>query len=350
MLERLLGDQVDSSGRYLAEVIYGANDGIVTTFAVVAGVAGAALNPSIVFVLGLANLLADCFSMGMSDYLSRRSEVDYQRAQGDADAGTGDDGKPPASTAAVTLAGFVVAGGTPLVPYALALEPLFPLSVVFTRVAFFAVGASRSLVTARRWYVNGAEMFVVGMAAATVAFVVGVLLKGFAWLSSPELVERADVPAGALHGVSAPAVGGTGPAGGSTFPVTRRTPDHGRTLRGLRGRRGPLPLAARPRQRQHPRRLRPGVRHPAEGHRGRRERQAVRGRRRRRAALTSAARRTSPSPTRAEVARLDDPGDVRRPGALVDEPSPGRRRPHPLPGSSSTAPPPRTVGRPQYRR
>lgn len=64
MLERLLGDEVESSGRYLAEVIYGANDGIVTTFAVVPGVAGAALDPSIVLVLGAANLFADGFSMG----------------------------------------------------------------------------------------------------------------------------------------------------------------------------------------------------------------------------------------------------------------------------------------------
>lgn len=81
MLERLLGDDVESSGRYLAEVIYGANDGIVTTFAVVSGVAGAALNPSIVLILGAANLFADGFSMGMSNYLSRRSELDYHRSQ-----------------------------------------------------------------------------------------------------------------------------------------------------------------------------------------------------------------------------------------------------------------------------
>ena len=59
MIERLLGDEVASSGRYLAEVIYGANDGIVTTFAVVSGVTGAALDPSIVLILGAANLFAD---------------------------------------------------------------------------------------------------------------------------------------------------------------------------------------------------------------------------------------------------------------------------------------------------
>ena len=181
MIERLLGDDVDDSGKYLAEVIYGANDGIVTTFAVVAGVAGAALNPSIVLVLGAANLFADGFSMGMSNYLSRRSEMDYQRStrKGGGPAPPSD-GKSPRRTAFVTFAGFVVAGWAPLLPYLFGLAPAFLFSILFTGLAFFGVGASRSLVTDRRWVLNGGEMFVVGMAAATVAFVVGTLLKGLA--------------------------------------------------------------------------------------------------------------------------------------------------------------------------
>ncbi len=182
MIERLLGDDVDDSGKYLAEVIYGANDGIVTTFAVVAGVAGAALNPSIVLVLGAANLFADGFSMGMSNYLSRRSEMDYQRSarKGGGPSPPPADGKSPRRTAFVTFAGFVVAGWAPLLPYLFGLAPAFRFSILFTGLAFFGVGASRSLVTDRRWLVNGGEMFVVGMAAATVAFVVGTLLKGLA--------------------------------------------------------------------------------------------------------------------------------------------------------------------------
>lgn len=182
MLKRLLGDDVESSGRYLAEVIYGANDGIVTTFAVVSGVAGAALNPSIVLVLGAANLFADGFSMGMSNYLSRRSELDYQNSVRGAEADTivSEDGKSPKRTAFVTFLAFVVAGWAPLVPYIFDLMPVFRLSVAFTGVTFFLVGASRSLVTTRAWYVNGVEMFVVGMAAAIVAYTVGNLLGGIA--------------------------------------------------------------------------------------------------------------------------------------------------------------------------
>ena len=80
MLTRLLDGELGDSGAYLAEVIYGANDGIVTTFAVVAGVAGAALDPGVVVILGVANLLADGFSMGMSNFLSRRSPTRRRRA------------------------------------------------------------------------------------------------------------------------------------------------------------------------------------------------------------------------------------------------------------------------------
>ncbi|WP_232700700.1 VIT1/CCC1 transporter family protein [Halobacterium wangiae] len=176
MLERLLGDEVDDAGGYIAEVIYGANDGIVTTFAVVAGVAGAALDPGIVLVLGVANLLADGFSMGMSNYLSQRSEQDYRAARGEA----GGNGRPAVYTAGVTFLAFVVAGWAPLLPYAVGIEATFRLSVFVTGAAFFAVGASRSLVTNRRWYVAGGEMFVVGMLAAGVAYSTGAALGGFA--------------------------------------------------------------------------------------------------------------------------------------------------------------------------
>lgn len=61
-------------GVYIGDFVYGANDGIVTTFAVVAGATGAALSPGIVIILGLANLFADGFSMGAPNFLAIRSE------------------------------------------------------------------------------------------------------------------------------------------------------------------------------------------------------------------------------------------------------------------------------------
>ena len=48
----------------IEDFVYGATDGAVTTFAIVAGVVGASLTPAIVIILGFANLYADGFSIG----------------------------------------------------------------------------------------------------------------------------------------------------------------------------------------------------------------------------------------------------------------------------------------------
>jgi len=59
---------------YLGEFVYGGIDGAVTTFAVVAGATGANLKSEIVIILGLANLLADGFSMSVGSFLSTKAE------------------------------------------------------------------------------------------------------------------------------------------------------------------------------------------------------------------------------------------------------------------------------------
>ena len=59
---------------YIAEFVYGAIDGSVTTFAVVAGSEGAHFDLGVVLILGIANLLADGFSMSVGSYLSAKSE------------------------------------------------------------------------------------------------------------------------------------------------------------------------------------------------------------------------------------------------------------------------------------
>lgn len=59
---------------FIGEFIYGGIDGSVTTFAVVAGAAGAHLESSVVIILGFANLIADGFAMSVGAYLSTKSE------------------------------------------------------------------------------------------------------------------------------------------------------------------------------------------------------------------------------------------------------------------------------------
>ena len=60
---------------YLPDLVYGANDGIVTTLVVIASVTGAAMSSTVILVLGIANLFADGFSMGTSNVLSIRSAL-----------------------------------------------------------------------------------------------------------------------------------------------------------------------------------------------------------------------------------------------------------------------------------
>ena len=82
--ESLHRDPVDAlewARHYLGDLIYGANDGIITTFAVVAGVTGGALSQQAVLVVGVANLFADGLSMGVGNYLSIRSRESAREAQ-----------------------------------------------------------------------------------------------------------------------------------------------------------------------------------------------------------------------------------------------------------------------------
>src|SRR5688500_13819809 len=81
---------------YLRDWVYGGIDGSVTTFAVVTGVVGAHLSPTIIVILGIANLLGDGFSMAASNYLgtrTERQEAEALRAQEERHIQTDPDGE-----------------------------------------------------------------------------------------------------------------------------------------------------------------------------------------------------------------------------------------------------------------
>ena len=152
--------------RYLPDLVYGANDGAITTFAVVTGVTGAALSERIILILGFANLVADGFSMGASNFLSRRSHAEAEDRAGVPEA---------IRHAAGTLLGFVTAGLVPLLAYLLPVpdDTRFPLAVVLTLATLYAVGASRAWVTRLGFFRSGLEMLLVGALAAVVAYGIG---------------------------------------------------------------------------------------------------------------------------------------------------------------------------------
>jgi len=222
---------------YLKDFVYGAIDGAVTTFAVVAGVAGAGLSAGVIIILGFANLIADGFSMAISNFLGTRAENQYRDQarrreldeihkwpQGEREevkqiyARKGFDGELLEQVVEVltqdkqrwvdvmlqeehgmTLAGhdarraglatfvaFVLVGLIPLLPYVANwmgwLTVARPLlwSSALTSVAFFSVGAMKGRFVNQSRLVSGIETLAIGGAAAMLAYGVGILLEGVA--------------------------------------------------------------------------------------------------------------------------------------------------------------------------
>lgn len=218
-------------GEYLGDFVYGANDGIITTFAVVTGAIGAGLSPLVIILLGLANLVGDGISMGASNFLSLRSRRSFElreRAREEYEVEkfpeeekkeveevvaqwgiTGEHAKAfvgdvvadkkrwvdfmmreelgiledpedkPALHGFVTFMAFLVIGAMPLIPYIFGVPAhlQFTVSFIATGVSLFIVGSLRSLVTNQKWLRAGLEMLVVGALAAGAAYAVGAVVK-----------------------------------------------------------------------------------------------------------------------------------------------------------------------------
>ncbi len=152
---------------YLPDFVFGANDGIVTTLAIVSGVIGAGLSNFVILVLGFANLIADGFSMGVSNFLSIRSRPKQEELLK----------KEAMKHGIATFFGFLLAGFTPLLAYLLPIANYFrfSFSVSFGLLTLFLIGAGRSYFTGRKWYWSGLEMFVIGSLACLIAYFVGAL-------------------------------------------------------------------------------------------------------------------------------------------------------------------------------
>jgi VIT1/CCC1 family predicted Fe2+/Mn2+ transporter len=158
---------------YLPDFIYGSNDGIITTFAIVASVVGAALESHIVLILGLASLVADGLSMAGSSYLSVRSEVEEAKRATHIQA---------FKHGAATFFGFIIAGLMPLLAYVFPFFEgvRFPVAIGLTLLTLFVFGAGRALVAKMVWWKAGLEMLLIGAFASAVAYGIGILGSRFA--------------------------------------------------------------------------------------------------------------------------------------------------------------------------
>ena len=158
-----------SNREYLPDFIFGAIDGLVTTFAVVSGVVGASLSPSIILILGFANLFADGFSMAASNYLHSKSEKELEQMRAE---------KQHHKSAYITFVSFVGIGLIPLLPFIFNFgENSFVMSAVLTVTAFFCVGYINGIVTSKNRIKSALQTLFIGAAAATVAYVIGRLLS-----------------------------------------------------------------------------------------------------------------------------------------------------------------------------
>lgn len=218
---------------YFKDAVYAASDGVIAIFALVAGVAGAALHPLVILILGFASVFSEAFSMGTGNYLGSRSEQalykNERRSQErslDANAET-----PKAAIeemlkrkeyegqeredvlklimskkefavdlimheelgmsqpikgsamrgAIITFLAYAIAGTIPLLPYTFyaygGAHQLFLWSFVLTGIELFALGAFRTSLTGRHWAASGFEMLAFGGVAALIAFGIGALLR-----------------------------------------------------------------------------------------------------------------------------------------------------------------------------
>ena len=213
---------------YIRDWVYGGIDGTVTTFAIVASAIGANLSTRIILIMGIANLIADGFSMAASNYSGTKTEKDdharlhaFEEKQITADPEgereevreifrikgfTGEDleravtivtsdrkrwietmlteeyGMPavlrsPTIAGASTFAAFLLCGAIPLIPFAAGLNASPEISLVLTALVFFGIGSTKSRWSLSAWWRSGFEIVAIGLGAAGLAFLVGYVLK-----------------------------------------------------------------------------------------------------------------------------------------------------------------------------
>lgn len=219
---------------WVPDFVYGGIDGAVTTFAVVAGVQGASLSIPIILVLGFANLFADGFSMATGKYSSDKAhqeqfehirQIEYRHLKEKTEEETeevrfilskygfaGDDletgvrvitsnpdawvdlmmrnefcmvqeNVDPIKGAISTFLAFIVIGSIPLLAYVLkgflplTSDGLFITTSIATFFALFFVGTVKSRFVVKNWFVAGIETALLGSLAASIAYLIGFLLR-----------------------------------------------------------------------------------------------------------------------------------------------------------------------------
>lgn len=220
-----------SNSGHLRDFVYGGIDGAVTTFAIVAGVEGAGLSHGVIVALGIANVLADGFSMAAGNYTGTKAELDNLERlreigrrhirdypEGEREevrqilAAKGLDGQGlelaveavtrdeetwtnlmlvdeyglspvdpnPLPAAMATFIAFLLCGLVPLLPFLFGMEHAFTAAIISTAFVFFGIGTAKSRWAIMSWWRSGLETLSIGAIAALIAYYVGHLASQLA--------------------------------------------------------------------------------------------------------------------------------------------------------------------------
>jgi VIT1/CCC1 family predicted Fe2+/Mn2+ transporter len=215
-------------GGGIRDVIFGANDGLVSILALVAGVYGAITESYPILIAGIAGAVAGAISMGAGAYLSSKSEqevvqketqrkgikkkktpeeeirelVQFYRAKGfkeEAEAIarkvyakmelqaeytvgeevglTSEESWPPSKAGILTGLSFAVASLVPILPFAfMEVTPAVVTAAIASVASLFAVGASKAIFTRKSWVISGLEMMIIGSLAAAATYFIGLVI------------------------------------------------------------------------------------------------------------------------------------------------------------------------------
>jgi VIT1/CCC1 family predicted Fe2+/Mn2+ transporter len=217
-------------GGGVRDVIFGANDGLVSILALVAGVYGAVTDSKLILITGVAGAIAGTISMGAGAYLSAKSEkevtqkenqrkgiisdtgeqkkasllkmyqkegfsqveseaiavrvlanleVEYQRTIGEVTGLTSEDDWPPSKAGLLTGFSFLLFSIVPILPFAFFDGTTGAFTAMFASMAaLFLLGASKALFTRSSWVRSGTENLIIGVLAAAATYIIGVLIPG----------------------------------------------------------------------------------------------------------------------------------------------------------------------------
>ena len=156
--------------KYFPDFVYGGMDGLITTFAIITGAVGAGFSTKVVIIIGIASIFSDAFSMGASNFVSRRSACRI---------GTGScEQKEPLKTAFSTFIAFFLIGFMPIFPFILHLAYPLAWALTLTLTLFFFIGFAEGHLSKGRKLQTGFSTLLIGVVAAALSYGVGHFLAG----------------------------------------------------------------------------------------------------------------------------------------------------------------------------